>query len=189
MFKNSDLKVLSHQKFVAGRLKKFSRAWEKITSDKVILSMVSGCKIEFENGREPDQVVIPKQLNFCKKEEEIIDAELHKLLKKQVIEPAMHCPGEFISPIFIRPKKDGSYRLILNLKQLNESVEYHHFKMESVMSAIKLMKPGCFVASVDLKDAYYSVSVKECYRKFLRFLWKGKLFSVYCAPKRASMLS
>ena len=145
--------------------------------------MVSGCKIEFENGREPDQVVIPKQLSFCKKEEEIIDAELHKLLKKQVIEPAMHCPGEFISPIFIRPKKDGSYRLILNLKQLNESVEYHHFKMESVMSAIKLMKLGCFMASVDLKDAYYSVSVKECYRKFLRFLWKGKLFQYTALPK------
>lgn len=50
------------------------------------------------------------------------------------------------------------------------------------MSAIKLMKPGCFMASIDLKDAYYGVSVKECHRKFLRFLWKGKLFQYTAHP-------
>ena len=33
-------------------------------------------------------------------------------------------PGEFISPIYLRRKSDGGYHLILNLKKLNESVEY-----------------------------------------------------------------
>jgi hypothetical protein len=36
---------------------------------------------------------------------------------------------EFISNIFIRPKKNGTYRMILNLKLLNCNVEYHHFKI------------------------------------------------------------
>ena len=38
--------------------------------------------------------------------------------------------------IFIFPKKDGTYRLILNLKNLNDHVEYHHFKMDTLQSAI-----------------------------------------------------
>ena len=32
----------------------------------------------------------------------------------------------------MRPKPDGSHRLILNLKRFNEHVAYHHFKMESL---------------------------------------------------------
>ena len=38
-----------------------------------------------------------------------------------------HDPGEFISPIFVRPKKDGTTRMILNLQSLNEHVVYLHF--------------------------------------------------------------
>ena len=41
-----------------------------------------------------------------------------------VIERTTSGPGEFISSVFVRPKKDGSHRMILNLKQLNEYVTY-----------------------------------------------------------------
>ena len=51
---------------------------------------------------------------------------------KGVISETTHCPGEYISTIFIRPKKDGGFRLILNLKNLNEHVEYQHFKMDTL---------------------------------------------------------
>ena len=34
------------------------------------------------------------------------------------------------------------------------------------------------MTNIDLKDAYLSVSVHETSRKFLRFLWKGKIFPV-----------
>ena len=39
---------------------------------------------------------------------------------------------EFISPIFFRSKSNGTSRLILNLKTLNEFLEYNHFKTETV---------------------------------------------------------
>ena len=58
-----------------------------------------------------------------------MDREIEKFLPTGVIEPAEHCDGEFISTVFLRPKSNGSYRVILNLKSLNESVEYIHFKM------------------------------------------------------------
>ena len=59
---------------------------------------------------------------------------------------------EVVSTIVLRPKKDGSFRMILNLKQFNESVEYHHFKMDTLETVTRMMKSGCFMASVDLKD-------------------------------------
>ena len=73
-------------------------------------------------------------------------------LNKGVLEKTEYAEGDFLSTIFVRPKKDGSYRMILNLKPLNEFVSYHHFKMDTIQTALKLMRPGCFMASVDLKD-------------------------------------
>lgn len=42
------------------------------------------------------------------------------------------------------------------------------------------------MASIDLKDAYYSVSVSESHRKYLRFIWKNQLFQFTCLPNGLS---
>lgn len=46
-----------------------------------------------------------------------------------------------VSLIFVRQKKDGSYHMILNLKALNENVEYKKFKMETfhTQSCLKIL--------------------------------------------------
>ena len=51
--------------------------------------------------------------------------------------------------------------MILNLKGLNRHIEYHHFKMDTLWSAVRLMTPQCYMASLDLKDAYYSVPIAD----------------------------
>lgn len=88
--------------------------------------------------------------------------------------------------MFLRPKKDGNYRLILNLKQLNENIEYAHFKMEILCTALRLIQPGCYMGSVDLSDAYYNVNITVSDRKFLRFIWKGTLYQYTCLPNGLS---
>ena len=37
----------------------------------------------------------------------VVDPEVSKLLRKQAIEACDYEAGEYISPIFTRPKKDG----------------------------------------------------------------------------------
>ena len=50
-----------------------------------------------------------------------IDLEVSELLKKGVIRKAHHSNKEYISLIFVRPKKDNRWRMILNLKGLNKT--------------------------------------------------------------------
>ena len=97
-----------------------------------------------------------------------------------------HSSGEYISPIFVRGKKDGSHRLILNLKSLNQSITYRHFKMDTLQSAINLITPNCFMASPDWKDAYYSVPVSPEFQKYLKFRWRGTLYQFTCLAQRLS---
>ena len=120
------------------------------------------------------------------KETDIISSEISQLLDKQVIELATPCPHKYISNIFIRPNKDGCHRLILNLAKLNEQVQKRHFKMQTLTSAINLITPQFFMASIDGKDAYYSVPVASEYRKYLRFGWQGKVFQFSCLPNGLS---
>ena len=82
---------------------------------------------EFDK-REPQQCMPPKEINFTQQEQEVIDMEIDKLLIKGVISETTHCIGEYISTVFVRPKKDEDHRSILNLKNLNDHVaEHHHF--------------------------------------------------------------
>jgi len=88
---------------------------------------------------------------FNAQEELIVRQEIKTILAKGVIYQSHHEPGEFISTIFLRPKSDGSFRMILSLKEFNKSVEHHHFKMDNLDTVTKMIKPGCYMASVDLK--------------------------------------
>ena len=178
----------------AGQIKNCLPKWETLTSDPWVLDAVEHCHIEFDEI--PEQIALPREIDFSEKEKLTIDSELTKLLNKGVIEKCEHSEGEFISNVFLRPKKDGhSHRLILNLRKLNQNVTYHHFKMDTLASAIKLMRKGCFMASVDLRDAYYSVPIAPEHRKYLRFLWHGEAhqFTVMpnglaCAPRKFSKI-
>ena len=72
------------------------------------------------------------------KEAWIIDTEISDLLSKGVITESVHERDEFISTIFLRPKKDGTHRMILNLKSLNQYVTYYHFKMDTIHTAVEI---------------------------------------------------
>lgn len=87
-----------------------------------------------------------------------------------------------MSSIFLVPKPDGSYRLILNLKKLNEFIETDHFKLEDFRVAKRLISPGYFMGKLDLKDAYYAVSIHPRYRKYLRFTVEGAIYEFNCLP-------
>ncbi|KAK3100452.1 hypothetical protein FSP39_020111 [Pinctada imbricata] len=121
-------------------------------------------------------------ITFSKEEQILIALEIEKLIDKGDIYEVERTKDEFISNIFVRPKKDGSHRIIFNVKKLNEDIEHHHFKMDTLKSALQILKPNCWFASIDLKDAYYSISVALEDRKYLRFLWNDKCFEFSCLP-------
>ena len=94
--------------------------------------------------------------------------------------------GQVVSPIFLVPKADGSYRMILNLKEFNNHVVYHHFKMDTLSTITQLMTENCFMASLDLKDAYYCIPIAPQYRKFLCFQFNDILYRYTCFPNGLS---
>ena len=168
--------------FVSGKIATHINEWRHITSDYNILSYVKGYKIEFDD--QPHQINIPKQINFNDEERHIMTNEIQTLLSVNVMEKVLDSgtKDKFLSNIFICPKKNGTYRMILNLKLLNCNIEYHHFKMEIFKSAVNLVTRYCWFGSIDLTDAYYSCNVDNYNRRFLRFIWEGQTYQYTCLP-------
>lgn len=82
----------------------------------------------------------PKTIQFNPEEMVLIDKEIKLLLLQEIIEKVKNSDeDDFMSNIFIRPKKNRKQRVILNLKRLNNCVEYHHFKMETLKAALSLI--------------------------------------------------
>ena len=72
--------------------------------------------------------------------------------------------GKFISPIFVTPRRDGGYILILNPKKLNENFQCQYSKIHGLHEILRLVGKNCFMASSDIKDAYYSVRVEKTFQ-------------------------
>ena len=173
-------------KFRAGTVTENAHFWAKICQDPSIVRLVSGLKIPVLGP--VIQTKHPKEIRFSTDEECIVDREICAMLHQGVIEPVKCEPekGEFVSNIFVRPKKDGGVRVILNLRKFNENVQKSHFKMHSLQSAIDLMTPNSYLASVDFKSAYFSIGIKPSHRKYLRFFYKGQKYQFVVLPNGLS---
>ena len=156
--------------------------WEKITSDPFILDAVTHCHIEFDSEPKPRFSATRPHSSFTEVEQTIIDDEIEKFLQKGIIRLSSFEDGQVISPILTRPKNDGSHRIIFNLKRLNESVSYHHFKMDTLEAAIKLIRPSCFMTFINVKDAYYSIPIALEHQKYLKFIWRDQLYAFTSLP-------
>ena len=71
---------------------------------------------------------------------------------------------------------------MLNLKHLNHDVNYQHFKMESLNDVFKIIKKGVWMASVDLKDAFFTVPVHNLHKFFFMFEWIQKFYKFVGMP-------
>ena len=104
-----------------------------------------------------------------------LNQELQDLLRKGAVEPAPQSPG-FYSRLFLVKKASGSWRPIIDLSTLNDYVTSSRFHMETPRSVLNSIRPGDWMISLDLQDAYLQVPVHHDSRRFLRFVVDGKPF-------------
>ena len=143
-----------------------------MTSDESILNVMRGKHLQFATV--PNQVLLSNKFKFTPTKNTGINEEIQMLQQTWVIKQCFRESGDFVSNIFVRSEKDEKYGMILNLKRVNSHMVYHYFKMDTLLSAMAMMRPNCFIVSIDLKDAYYSVPVYPEDYKDLKFPWNSQ---------------
>ena len=107
------------QDFEAGQLRKFVDEWCKLTSDPFILDIVKHCHLGIEEQNITHLFSEEVEYRFNDDEKVIMNKEIDNLLRLKVIKETHKQECQIISPVFLRKKKDGGYRMVINLKKLN----------------------------------------------------------------------
>ena len=104
--------------------------------------------------------------------------EVEAMLAKGALEIARDPGSGFYSRLFLVEKASGGWRPVisLSLSHLNEFVQLTRFKIETVASVLLSVREGDFLASLDLKDAYFQIPIHPSSRKLLRFTPEGTVY-------------
>ena len=159
-------------------------AWKLLpnVSRWVLQTVGKGYRIQFGAPPPPFNGVFPTLVGpeqALKLEQEVIT-----LLRKEAIEvvPPHDRESGFYSRYFIVPKKDGGLRPILDLRQLNHSVMRLKFKMLTIRQVVSQIRSEDWFVTIDLKDAYFHISILPNHRKFLRFAFRGEAYQYQVLP-------
>ena len=54
--------------------------------------------------------------------------------------------------------------------------------MESLLDVFKIIKKDVWMASVDLKDSFFTIPINEAYQKYFMFEWLEKIYKFIAMP-------
>ena len=125
---------------------------------------------------------LPSFTSFNAEETAATDKVIQELLSKNAITTCHREKGDFVSMIFLCRKPNGSYPMILNLKNFNKYVDYCKFKMDTLIKILAMVIPEMYMCSLDLTVMYLSVLIAMLFTWFLKFEFKGQLFKFLAMP-------
>nr|CAI5851674.1 unnamed protein product [Callosobruchus analis] len=109
-------------------------------------------------------------------------AEILRLQLIGAVKKVNTAPSQYLSSYFLADKSDGGKRFILNLNRLNKFLDPPHFKMEDFRTVLRLIQKDCYMASIDLRDAYLLIPIHMKYRKYLRFKFQKVIYEFQVLP-------
>ena len=161
----------------AGCLRHAVPACRQLTSNPLILETIQGYRLEL--AEKPRQAEEPPLRRFTAGQARLLRAELVPRAPERGCHTTSH-PDQFVSPLFIIPKWDGKRMPVIDMRDLIGHLEYARFKREGLHTVRDLLRPGDFLTKVDLKDAYFAVTIAVDRRDLLRFRSGDQLFEFPC---------
>ena len=170
---------------VGGRLQRFTEFWESLGVPQYLMDIVTeGHTLPFLQNPPPFRGVKSTPLIGPPEKVQVLLDEVQALLSKGAVElvpPGQQKQGWY-GHYFIVSKKTGGWRPILNLKPHHTFLRVDSFKMETLRSVTLAVNQGEWLASIDLKDAYFHVPIRQSHRQFLRFSIQGEVYQYKVLP-------
>ena len=142
--------------------------WEKLGDPVATNIMSEGLKLYFR--KLPELSYFPPPSAKTRESQEILMLEkIPNLLQRNIIREILSPEPLFYSRIFMRPKKNGSLRPIIDLSILNRLLVIPSFKMETISRIAKGLLRILWGCKLDIEDAYLHVPMNWVFHKYLAF--------------------
>ena len=172
--------------FKSGNISNHAYRWREIGASDTVLSWIQdGVPLPLDEEPVPFEF---RNKNFSWVQARWIDKEVNNLLDHGAIVEVKEKP-QFISPISVAPKKDGDFRLIVDLRQLNGYCKPPRFAYEDIEEVLKQVKPKDHLVTIDIKKCFYHVPIANHYQQFINIQWRNRYyqwcvlpFGLNCSP-------
>ena len=159
---------------VGGCLSPHWRRWQAIGAESWVVTILrDGYRVPFKDSPPPlsrTPVSFPTyRAGFPRAQ--ALRQKVEAMLAKGALEIARDPGPSFYSRLFLMEKASGGWRPVVDLSHLNEFVQLAPFKMETVASVLLSVRVGDFLASLDLKDAYFQIPIHPSSRKLFFFFF------------------
>jgi hypothetical protein len=164
----NELKVLD------GLISKF-----KITLGREGLGCTSAIEHVIDTG---DAKPIKKRYySYSPKLKDILHKGLKEYLEMGVVEPSN---SPWASPVLLIPKSDGSYRWVVDLREVNKVTKPDAYPLPKVNDIIDQLRDAHYLSLIDLKSAYFQIPLEKKVerRPLLSYQVEGYSNSLEC-PK------
>lgn len=108
-----------------------------------------------------------------------LDKHVDELLEKDIIEVAN---GQWCSPINPVKKKDGSIRLTIDFRELNQRTRWDAWPMPKVDEILNKLGPAKWFTRIDLTSGYYQIPLEETSKEKTGFRYRNKLYQFKRMP-------
>ena len=148
--------------------------WRSIGTSHTVLSWLrDGIKIKFHKTPEP---FFHKNHSLNKDQILFVEKEIQELLLNKSIE-RVHYQPYCVSGLGTAPKKgEKKYRLIHDLREVNEHCQSSSFVYEDIRAVKKCVKKGDKLVTLDLKNGFHHIPIHPEYKDYFGFNWNDQFY-------------
>lgn len=126
-----------------------------------------------------DSVVHINPRRFAPREKEVVDKTVDEWLKAGIIRESA---SEYASPVTLAPKKDGSFRVCVDYRQLNRKIVRDCYPMKNIEDQVDKLKGAKVFTTLDLKNSFLHVPVEASSQKYTSFVTHSGQYEFLRSP-------
>ncbi|GFS77486.1 retrovirus-related Pol polyprotein from transposon 17.6 [Trichonephila clavipes] len=107
----------------------------------------------------------PRRLAFTERQE--VNKQIEEWLNEGIIRPSS---AEYASPIVMVKKKDGSSRMCIDYRKLNQKLVKDKFPLPIIEDVLDTLQEAKVYSTLDLRNGFFHVDVDEDCRKYTSFV-------------------
>ncbi|GFU73476.1 retrovirus-related Pol polyprotein from transposon 412 [Trichonephila clavipes] len=119
----------------------------------------------------------PRRLAFTERQE--VNKQIEEWLNEGIIRPSS---SEYASPIVMVKKKDGSSRMCIDYRKLNQKLVKDKFPLPIIEDVLDTLQEAKVYSTLDLHNGFFHVDVDEDCRKYTSFIVPNGQFEFNKVP-------
>jgi len=127
-----------------------------------------------------DKPLLLKPYPYSETKHAIIDPMVDKMLQQGLIEESN---SPYSSPLILRPKPGGDWRLVHDYRHVNKLTVPDAFPIKKISEMLRVLAEAKYLSTIDLEKGFWQVPLKKSDRHLTAFQTRKGLFQYRVMPQ------